>query len=239
MTALHAKIGRENGQYAANRMLALLSAMFNHAAHLGYEGGNPAHGVKHFKEQSRDRFLRADEIKAFFLALSHEDTPGRMADFFTIALLTGGAVPTSCRWPGRTWNWRGGFGVYPKVNRRIKSSSCASFIPTAVEILRRRADENMAFKPKDQSPLSSGHRASPATSLILRSLGRGPAGIWQRSGTSACTIFVGPWEAGKRQQGRVYLLSAKASATRISPQRPFTPGLTSIPCGRASTPPVT
>ena len=60
VAALHARTGRENGHYAANRMLALLSAMFNYAVGLGYGGGNPTKGVKRFKEQSRDRFLRAE-----------------------------------------------------------------------------------------------------------------------------------------------------------------------------------
>lgn len=61
--------------------------MFTYAAGLGYEGGNPARGVKRFKEQSRDRFLRADEIRAFFAALNAEPDE-TWQDFFALALLT-------------------------------------------------------------------------------------------------------------------------------------------------------
>ena len=61
VTQLHAKIGRENGQYAANRMLSLLSSLFNAAAGrnkgkrkmpgLGYTGLNPTEGVERFPEK--------------------------------------------------------------------------------------------------------------------------------------------------------------------------------------------
>ena len=36
VAALHAKIGRDKGRYAANRLLALVSVIFNYAASLGY-----------------------------------------------------------------------------------------------------------------------------------------------------------------------------------------------------------
>ena len=63
--ALHSKVGTENGTYTANRMLALLSAMFNRADDLGYRGSNPCKGVTRFKEQSRDRWLQGDELGRF------------------------------------------------------------------------------------------------------------------------------------------------------------------------------
>jgi integrase len=85
--AHHAKIGRENGIYSGNRMLALLRSMFNKADEIGYHGDNPAAGVKMFREVSRDRFLHPDELAAFFAALEAEQPLFR--DFFLVALLTG------------------------------------------------------------------------------------------------------------------------------------------------------
>jgi integrase len=87
--ALHAKLGRENGRYAANRLLALLSVLFNHAIGNGlWQGTNPCKGVKRFREQKRERFLQADELPRFFQALEAE--PNRtIRDYFKIALLTG------------------------------------------------------------------------------------------------------------------------------------------------------
>jgi integrase len=167
VTALHAKIGRESGHYAANRMLALLSAMFNYAARLGYAGGNPAKGVKHFKEQSRDRFLRADELRAFFDALGDEQTPPLWRDFFTVALLTGArrANVLSMKWADLELErglWR-----IPESQSKNKEPLLCVLPPAAVEILRRRADENDALEDEDRSPFvfpgrgRTGHVADP------------------------------------------------------------------------------
>lgn len=85
---LHAKIGKENGIYQANRLLERIRSIFNKAIEWGWQGQNPAIGVKKFKEQSRDRFLQPDELPRFFAALSNE--PNETArDFIMISLLTG------------------------------------------------------------------------------------------------------------------------------------------------------
>jgi len=88
VASLHATIGRNNGLYMANRLLALVKAMFNQADGVGYTGRNPAAGIKKFPEEKRDRFLQADELQGFFAALAEEaNTTAR--DFFFISLLTG------------------------------------------------------------------------------------------------------------------------------------------------------
>ena len=84
---LHARIGTDKGPYAANRVVALLRAMYNTAEEIGYRGGNPAAGVKMFREVARDRFLHPQELEAFFEALALE--PPLFRDFFAICLLTG------------------------------------------------------------------------------------------------------------------------------------------------------
>jgi len=82
---LHASIGREHGIYSANRSLALVSVVFNRCAR---DVPNPARGCRRFKEQSRDRFLDAEELRRFFTALESEPSD-TWRDFFTLALLTG------------------------------------------------------------------------------------------------------------------------------------------------------
>lgn len=84
---LHLKVGEEHGKYSANRLLALLSKMYSFAATLGWPGANPVKGIKRFREESRDRFLNADELARFFKALSEE--PPLFQDYFTLLLLTG------------------------------------------------------------------------------------------------------------------------------------------------------
>jgi len=62
--------------------------MFGKASDIGFNGANPAKGVKRFKEEKRDRFLTADELPAFFAALASE--PNTMfKDFFLLTILTG------------------------------------------------------------------------------------------------------------------------------------------------------
>lgn len=86
--SLHTRLGEKHGHYAANRLLALLAALFNRSADIGYEGLNPCKGVKKFREQSRERFLQPAELPAFFAAVKAE--PNRtIADFFLACLYTG------------------------------------------------------------------------------------------------------------------------------------------------------
>lgn len=86
--ALHNNVGKKSGHYIANRILAMLTTMFNKAIEWGWDGTNPAHGIKKFKEKSRERFLQPDELPRFFESLEAE--PNRdMKDYFYMALLTG------------------------------------------------------------------------------------------------------------------------------------------------------
>jgi integrase len=85
---LHERIGHENGLYQANRLLERIRAIYNKAIEWGWKGTNPALGIKKFKEKSRQRFLRKDEMPRFFKALAEEENP-TTRDFILISLLTG------------------------------------------------------------------------------------------------------------------------------------------------------
>jgi len=73
VVALHRHIGRTHGKYIANRVVELLSSMFNRARRdWGYEGANPAEKISPFKERKRARFLDGNELPAFFKSLAQE-----------------------------------------------------------------------------------------------------------------------------------------------------------------------
>ena len=76
-------MGEKNGHYAANRMLALLSSMFNNAKIIP----NPSKGIKKFREEQRERFMDADELVRFKAALD-ADADEQMADYFRLLLFT-------------------------------------------------------------------------------------------------------------------------------------------------------
>jgi integrase len=87
--SLHGRIGKHNGHYAANRLLALLSSLFTFAKRVGeYQGDNPAKGIERFPEKSRERFLRPDEMAAFWAAVEAESNTS-IRDFIKLCLLTG------------------------------------------------------------------------------------------------------------------------------------------------------
>ncbi len=85
---LHEKIRIENGLFQANRILERIKAIFNKALEWGWEGSNPAQGIKKFKEKSRDRFLHPDELPRFFKSLEAESND-IVKDYIYISLLTG------------------------------------------------------------------------------------------------------------------------------------------------------
>lgn len=85
---MHEKIFRENGLYQANRMLERVRGIFNKAIEWGWEGTNPAIGIKKYKEKSRDRFIQPAEMPCLLKSLE-EEINQTAKDYFFILLLTG------------------------------------------------------------------------------------------------------------------------------------------------------
>jgi integrase len=153
----HAKIGKENGLYQANRLLERIRSIFNKAIDWGWEGKNPGAGIKKFREQSRDRFLQPDELPRFFEALANE--PNETArDFFMLSLLTGARKSNmlAMRWNEinfTTETWR--------IDQTKNSDPLSVHLPKqAMQILTER-------KWNSESPWvfpgggASGHLADP------------------------------------------------------------------------------
>jgi integrase len=194
--SLHAKLGRDHGPYAANRLLALVRAMFNKADDIGYRGLNPARGVKRFAENSRDRFLQPEEVPALFTAIKAE--PQIFADFFLLALLTGArrANVQAMTWPELHLDaavWR-----IPETKSGL--SVLVHLSDKAVEILRRRQTEanGNAFVFPTRS--KTGHLVEPKTAWkrIIKTAGlaglrihdlRRTLGSWQAIGGSSMAII--------------------------------------------------
>ncbi len=86
--AIHEDITKGGHATTANRVLALISSVFGKAIEWEYAEANPATGIKHNRERSRDRFIQSDELPRFFASLA-EESNGTMRDFFLLALLTG------------------------------------------------------------------------------------------------------------------------------------------------------
>ena len=88
--ALLNRVGKKSGHYEANRLRSLLHKMFALSHRVGFDGRNPVHGIERFPEESRERFLHADELPRFFAALAELriDSP-TAADALELCLWTG------------------------------------------------------------------------------------------------------------------------------------------------------
>ncbi|WP_370700565.1 tyrosine-type recombinase/integrase [Fibrella musci] len=84
----HTKIGEKRAGTTANRLVAVMSAVFNFGIRESYlDCANPCTGLRKYKSVSRDRFLSVDELDLFFAAVEQEDALFR--DFFKLLLYTG------------------------------------------------------------------------------------------------------------------------------------------------------
>ena len=133
--ALHAKVGTKNGRYAANRLLALVRAMFNKAPDMGFVGSNPTAGIKKFSEEKRDRFLHGDDLRAFFTSLAAEPQ-AILRDFFLVSLLTG-----CCRSNVQTMRWEEidfATGLWRIPETKSGQPVVVPLVAAIVEVLRLR-----------------------------------------------------------------------------------------------------
>lgn len=156
VTALHAKVGTENGIYAANRMLALLRSMLNRAIEddgTVWAGPNPTIGVKRFRERSRDRFLTPEELPRFFDALA-EEPDGTVRDFFWLALLTGARKSNilAMRWDQLTLE-----GLWRIPRTKNDDPQLIPLVPTARKILEVRRELYGAGPWVFPGPGKTGH----------------------------------------------------------------------------------
>ena len=195
---LHQDIGNSSGQYTANRLLALLSSIFNQANKLGlWDKPNPASGITKFKERSRSRFLQADELPRFFNALA-EETNEHARDYILLSLLTGARKSNvlAMRWDEINLEMK--LWTIPKTKNG--DSHTIPIVPQALEILENRY-VNKSSEWVFPSNSASGHLQDPKkawqrllaraeiSDLRLHDLRRS-LGSWQAS-TGASLVIIG------------------------------------------------
>ncbi len=91
------QVGMKDRPYPANRVLSLLSKMFNLAVEWKWRSDNPAKGIERYEEQKRERWLSDEELRRLCAALD-EHSNMRAANAVRLQLLTGarlGEVLTS------------------------------------------------------------------------------------------------------------------------------------------------
>ena len=162
MNELHAKVGTDNGQYMANRVIALVRGIFNWGLKQQLiKCDNPAKSIKKFAEKSRDRFMDVDEFKRFFEALESPDINENMRDYFKVLIFTGARKSNvmSMRWEdlrfeNKTW-------TIPGESYKNGEPFTAVLVDCVMDILEKRK-KNTTTKYVFPSPTSvSGHMEEP------------------------------------------------------------------------------
>ena len=135
------------GPRAANLAVGLVRHMFNKARSWGYySGDNPAQNLERFPENARERWLRPDEVPAFFEALASEPS-STMRDIFLTLLLTGqrkGNV-LGMRWEHLHLN-RGTWEI-PATETKARNRIEVQLHPHLVEMLRQREAARIGEEP--------------------------------------------------------------------------------------------
>ncbi|MEW4490235.1 tyrosine-type recombinase/integrase [Thalassoglobus sp. JC818] len=143
---LIADIQGRKGASPAHKVRALLSKMFNIALKHEWCEYNPVTGTDRPKIASRDRYLRPEEMKAFFDAvdgLQRETT----RDFIKLAVFTGARRSNLCTMCWEELDLNRGVWTIPREKFKGKRVHVVPLIPQALEILRRRQQEATAGVP--------------------------------------------------------------------------------------------
>lgn len=152
IAALHRKVSKES-PYAANRMLATASVIFNYAIKMERLDRNPCQGIDKNPEHRRERFLSAPEIAALSDALNELD--GQSANVIRFLMLTGarrGEV-LKARW--QQFDLDTGVWSKPAATTKQKKIHRVPLSPPAIELLagiRKSSDSPWVFPGTNDQP---------------------------------------------------------------------------------------
>jgi len=135
-----------HGIYAANRTLALFSTLFNKAIkEWDWNGSNPCSGVEKFEELERERFLTADEMPRFLMALKQEANHD-FRDFILLDLLTGARRSNLMEMEWAEIDFAGAVWRIPITKFKGKRDQSIPLVPVALSILKARRASAKDYK---------------------------------------------------------------------------------------------
>lgn len=161
VATLHKTIGAAGKQTTANRVVEIVSAIYNVAQKDKLIGDlNPARSIEPFAELGRDRHLSSDEAGRFVEALKAE--PQDWQDFFMLLLLTGQRLGNVSAMQWRDVDLTAGTWVLSASQTKQKAPVVVPLTAQSKAILERRqaaAPPNEAFVfPGDSA---TGHVTRP------------------------------------------------------------------------------
>ncbi len=137
--SLHNRVGKKSGIYEANRLRSLLHKMFALSRRVGFTGPNPVTGIERFKEESRERFLGAEELPAFFTALDNLRIKSpTCADALELCIWTGARKGNIVSMEWDELNLDQLVWIIPGDKHKNGRAVNVPLVPQAVTIIQRR-----------------------------------------------------------------------------------------------------
>ncbi|MEX2673401.1 MAG: tyrosine-type recombinase/integrase [Phycisphaeraceae bacterium] len=156
---LHGRIGKDR-PVMANRVLALLSKVFNFAVTIGCEVPNPSTGVQRFKEQTRERFMDADELPRFLKAVEAVKNV-TLKDYFKVLLFTGGRRRNVAAMRWDELDMRRKIWTIPAEKFKTGQALEVPLVPQVVEIIEARKELNAKRKAGPSGYVFPSKKAKP------------------------------------------------------------------------------
>lgn len=144
----------------SNKVLALLSRIYNHGIKKGlFININPVGAVDRVPEQSRERFLKPDELPIFIASVEQEDEPWK--GYFKILLFTGArkTAAASMRW--QDIDFKGSVWHVPSWDSKNKKSLAVPLVPEAAAVLNKIKETAVNDWVFPSSTSTSGHIETP------------------------------------------------------------------------------
>lgn len=127
--------------YQANRVLALLSSIFNHGIAHKWIESNPAKGIKKFDEAKRERWLTVEELQKFREALDkYKDQSA--ANVLRLLLLTGSRASEALKAKWEEFDLQRGVWTKPSHHTKQKKTEHVPLSAPALKLLEGMASEN-------------------------------------------------------------------------------------------------
>lgn len=121
--------------YQANRILALLSVLFNHAVRDEVRADNPVKGVRRYHEEKRERYLSPEELQRLISVLN--ESKAATADIIRLLLLTGARRSEASQMRWQDVDLGQGTWTKPSAHTKQRKVHKVPLSPAALEVLRR------------------------------------------------------------------------------------------------------